>query len=121
MGSNTTNELWYLDADKPGGKFQIVMPRTHEVQYYLDHHGDKFYIMTNENAKNYKIMDVETSNPARANWKEFIPHNDSVKIENIDAFKTYLAVYERSGGLQKIRILNLDTGLYHLPGAEPGL
>ncbi|HBY99985.1 MAG TPA: oligopeptidase B, partial [candidate division Zixibacteria bacterium] len=69
LGSNTTNELWYLDADKPDGKFQIVMPRTHEVQYYLDHHGDKFYIMTNENAKNYKIMDVETSNPARANWK----------------------------------------------------
>ncbi len=113
LESNTTNENWYLDADNPTGKFLVMVPRAHEVKYYVDHSGDKFYIMTDENAKNFKVMDVSTANPAKANWHEFIAHNDSVKIEAIDAFKSYLAVYERSGGLQKIKIINLDSGNVH--------
>jgi oligopeptidase B len=113
LESNTTNENWYLDADNPTGKFQVMVPRTHEVKYYIDHSGDKFYIMTDENAKNFKVMDVSTTSPIKANWHEFIAHDDSIKIEAIDAFRSFLAVYERSGGLQKIRIINLDTGNVH--------
>jgi oligopeptidase B len=109
LESNTTNEAWYLDADNPFGKFQLLAPRQHEVKYYFDHQDNKFFIMTNENAKNFKIMETPISKAARANWTEFIGHSDSVKIEGIDAFKNYLVVYERSGGLQKIRIVNLSS------------
>jgi oligopeptidase B len=113
LESNTTNENRFLDADAPFGNFQPLTLRTHEVKSYVDHHENKFYIMTNENAKNFKIMDVEIANPAKANWKEFIPHSDSVEIEGIDAFKSSLVVYQRFGGLQRIRVINLDTGNDH--------
>jgi oligopeptidase B len=113
LESNTTGEQWYLNADKPDGKFRIIVPRRHQVEYYVDHHGDEFFIMTNENAKNFKVMRVKVDNPAESKWRQFIGHSDSVKIEGIDAFKTYLAVYERSGGLQRIEVINLDSGEQH--------
>ncbi len=120
LESNTTDEQWYLNADKPDGKFLLLAPRTHEVKYYIDHRGSQFFIMTNENAKNFKVMDVAIEKPEKSNWHEFIAHSDSVKIEGIDAFKTYLAVYERSGGLQKIKIINLDNNKeFHIEFPDP--
>ncbi len=113
LESNTTDEQWYLDADKPDGKFRIIVPRKHEVEYYVDHRGDEFFIMTNENAKNFKVMRAPIDNPAKSNWSQFIGHSDSVKIEGIDAFKTYLAVYERYGGLERIEVINLDSNGKH--------
>jgi oligopeptidase B len=113
LESNTTDEQRYLRADDPAGKFQVIAPRKHEVEYYADHQGNQFFIMTNENAKNFKVMRAPIDNLAQSNWSQFIAHDDSVKIEGIDAFKTYLAVYERSGGLERIEVLNLDSGEKH--------
>jgi oligopeptidase B len=113
LESNTTNETWYLEADKPNSKFTLMAQRQHDIQYYIDHQEGKFYILTNENAKNSKVMVTSTANPAKSNWKEYIAHRDSVKIDAIDAFKNYLVVHERSGGLQKIRIINPETGNDH--------
>lgn len=107
LESNTTNETRYLDANNPTGDFAVLYPRQHEIKYYIDHQGDQFFVMTNEKAKNYKVMEVSIKNPAKSTWHEFIPTSDSVKIDGIDAFKNNLVVYERSGGLQKIRIIEL--------------
>jgi oligopeptidase B len=113
LESNTTDELWTLDADKPLGQFKVVVPRKHDVKYYLDHSGTNFFIMTNENAKNFKIMKTPTENPVQANWTEYIGQDDSVKIEGIDSFKKNLVVYERSGGLPQIKVINLDNNEGH--------
>lgn len=111
--SKTTTEVRYLDADLPGDSFKVIHPRQHEMRYYIDHHGDKFYIMTNDNAKNFKLMEVSIKNPQKENWKEVIPNRDSVKIDDFNVFKNHLAVYERENGLRKIRIMNLTSNEVH--------
>lgn len=107
IGSITTTEYRFLDANTPAGKFTVIHPRQKDMEYYVDHHGDMFYISSNENAKNFKLMSVSVKTPAKANWKEIIPHRDSVKIDNFDLFKDHLVVYERERGLNHIRVINL--------------
>lgn len=110
LESETTSEVRFLAADSPMGSFTILQPRRHEVEYSVDHHGDQFYIVTNDNAKNFKLMKAPVANPAKANWTEVIPQRDSVKIDGVDAFADHLVIYERQDGLRRIRIRNFATG-----------
>ena len=111
-GSKTTYEIRYLPADEPLNKFKVVQPREQGHRYYICPHIDEFYIVSNEDAENYKVMVTSIQNPGKENWKEFIPHRDSVSI-NIDIFKDYMVIYERENALEKIRILDLNTKEEH--------
>jgi oligopeptidase B len=113
LGSILSSEYWVLDADKPDGKFQIIAPRMKEIDYSIEHRGDEFFVMTNENAKNFKVMRVPIGDPGRANWKEFVAHDDSVKIEKIDAFANHLIISERSQGLTRLRVIDLAGDQRH--------
>ena len=108
-----TSEIHYIQADQPTGDFKVIHPRQQELEYAVEHHSDKFFIVTNDNAKNFKLVEVSVKDPAKANWKEVIPHRKSVKLDGVSAFQNHLAVYEREGGLKKIRIWNLTTNEAH--------
>ncbi len=112
-GSRTSSEVYYLNADTPTEAFRLIYPRQKKSEYFVEHHSEQFYILTNENAENYKVMVVPTDKPERENWQEYIAHRDSVKIESIDAFKDHLVVYERERGLPTIRIIDLKTERTH--------
>ncbi|MFQ6113017.1 MAG: S9 family peptidase, partial [bacterium] len=120
LESMTTTEVWYLDADRPDKPFKLIHPRQHEMEYYIAHHGDKFYVLTNENAKNFKLMEVSVKNPSKKYWREVLPHRKSVKIDDIEAFKNHLVLYERENGLKKIRITNLtNQDVHYVEFPEP--
>ncbi|MBI3698058.1 MAG: S9 family peptidase [Acidobacteria bacterium] len=113
LESKTTSEVHYLDASRPSGDFKVIHPRQKDMEYSVEHHGDKFFIVTNENAKNFKLMEVTTENPKKTNWKEVIPHRASVKLDDVDAFRDHLVISEREDGLKKIRVRNMKTGETH--------
>jgi len=113
IGSNTTSEYRYLDANNPFGKFKVVEPRKHEMEYDIEHHGDKFYILTNDNAKNFKLMETPVNRTSKKYWKEVIPHRDSVMLTGMDLFKDYMVIYERKDGLRQIRVTDFNTGEAH--------
>ncbi len=113
MGSMTTTEVWYLKADNPTGKFKLIHPRQHEMEYYVSHHGNKFYIRTNDSAKNFKLVEAPVSNPRKKNWKDVIPHRDSVMLDGIETFKNHLVVFERKKSLKHIRVRNLTNNEEH--------
>ncbi len=120
LASKTTTEVWFLHADHPGREFTLIHPRQLEMEYYADHHQGQFYIMTNEDAVNFKLMQVEADNPGKSNWREFIPHRPQTKISGFDLFAKHMAVYERESGLEQIRVLNLDDqSQHHIPFEEP--
>ncbi len=110
LGSKITTEIHYLDANNPSGEFQLFQPRTTGVEYSLEHHSDRFYIVTNEEAINFKLMSTPVNSPDKSNWKTLIPHRDDVLLEGIDAFANYLVIYERQKGLPTARIETLATG-----------
>ena len=120
LESQVTSEVRYLDAHNPTGKFKVIHPREHEHEYSVYHQGDRFLILTNDQAKNFRLIEAPITSPSRDNWKEFIPHREEVKLEYLDVFRDYLVVYERVNGLKKIRVMDLTKVTdYHLDFDEP--
>lgn len=108
-----SSEIRWLDAGKPEGVFTVFQPRMKDVLYSVDHAVDKFYIRTNLQAKNFKIMtcaENKTDSPA---WKDLIAHNDKILIQGFDLFKNYLAISERKDGLTQIHILDTRNNNSH--------
>lgn len=112
--SKETSEQHYLLADRPGDAFTLVSPRVEGVRYDAEHRDGVFFIVTNDEAKNFRIMTAPAEAPARANWKEFLAHREEVKIDDIDLFARFLAVYERENGLRALRIVDLQSGEHHV-------
>jgi len=101
-----STEYQFLDADKPMGKFQVFNPREKNLEYDVNHYEDKFYIVTNLDAKNFRLMESPVNKTTKENWKEVIPHREDVMLEGIDIFKDFMVVSERKEGLTNLRIIN---------------
>ena len=108
--SHTTSEVRYLSADKPASDFQLIRPREAGHEYYADHHGDRFYIRTNENgARNFRLVSAPASDPRKENWKEVIPHRPGVMLDSADFFKDFYVITERGNATPVLRVVDLKT------------
>jgi len=101
-----STEMRYLDANNPTGEFKIFQEREKDHEYSISHYQDRFYIVTNWNAKNFRLMETDVNHTEKSNWKEVIPHRSEVLLNNIDIFKDYLVLSERKDGLRQIRIMS---------------
>lgn len=111
-----TTEYRVLEADQPNGEFRIFQPRQREMEYAIDHYGDCFYVTTNWNAKNYKLMRTPLDKTTMDNWEEVIPHREDVLLEGVEMFRDFMVIDERKNGLTQLRIKRWDgTKEYYLP------
>ena len=115
--STLTTEYRIVLATTPDAKFKVFQKRTRGLEYSISHFGSHFYILTNKDkATNFKLMITDEDKPLKENWVDLIPHREDVLVEDIDIFKDYLVVSERSEGLNKIRIMPWSgKGEYYLP------
>ncbi|NNE75931.1 MAG: S9 family peptidase, partial [Pricia sp.] len=115
--STLTSEYQILPAAEPYGTFKMFSPRNRGVEYSITHYEDHFYVLTNKDgATNFKLMKVGLNNTSSENWEEFIPHRETVLLEDIDIFKEYYVISERENGLNNIKINRWDdSGSYYLP------
>jgi oligopeptidase B len=113
IGSSLTSEVRYIKADHPKGRFATLLPRVQETEYDVTHHGDSWFIRTNEGAKTFKLVEAPVKDPTRPNWKEVMAARPEATIEGVTAFKDDLVTEERDRGLIKIRIQNFSTGNTH--------
>ncbi|NGM66031.1 S9 family peptidase [Sphingobacterium sp. SGR-19] len=112
-GGTLSSEVYILDADQPNGTFKVFQPRTKEVLYSVTALADKFLILTNDGAKNFKVMECPLDKTTKEHWKEFIPHRDDVLVSDIDEFKDYIVISERKNGLTQMAIRSLRDGTQH--------
>ncbi|MDN3673869.1 S9 family peptidase [Flavobacterium branchiarum] len=116
-GSTLTSEYRTLNSDDPDGEFVVFQPRIRGLEYSISHFEDHFYVLTNKDkATNFKLMKTPENATGKKNWKDLIPHREDVLLEDIEIFKNYLVVEERSNGLNHIRIMPWnDEPDYYLP------
>ncbi len=118
--STLSDEVLYIDARQPNSKFTAIQPRTANLKYDVEHFGDKFYIRTNDNALNFKIVETPVSKTTKENWKEVIAHRPDVLVEGLEIFKDFLVIAEKSEALPKIRIIKwADKTEHYLDFGEP--
>ena len=109
LGSQVTSEVRYLDADKVTDPPKIFAPRQKNIEYSIEHSGDKFVIMTNEDSPNNKIMVTPVIDTKKASWFEIVPHWPGLKIDTFDVFKDFLVLQERENAYKKILIVDMKT------------
>jgi oligopeptidase B len=107
--AKTMREVRYLPADQPAGDWKIILPREKDHEYDVDFYNGDFYITTNKNAENFRVVRAPLSDPSEKNWKDFIPHNPAIKIEGIDFFKDFAVVSENENGLEYLKVMDLKT------------
>lgn len=115
IGSAQTlsSEYRYLNADDPNGEWKVILPRERNHEYGVSHYGDHFYITSNKDAKNWRLVKTPVAATSMDNWEEVLPHRDDVFLEGIEIFKDYLVVDERIDGLPNIRVMPWDGSEEH--------
>lgn len=112
-GSTLTNDYQILEADDPEGKFRPFTARERGVEYSISHFDDKFYIVTNLDAPNFRLMETPDSRTSRSNWIEKIPNRKDTLLEGIDIFKNYLVLSERAHANTHMRVIDQKSGAAH--------
>jgi len=111
--SSVSNEIRILEASNPEGSFRVFQPRLPHQEYSIEHLNGEFYVLTNYNAPNSRLMKTPANRTARSNWREVIAHREDVLIENMEVFNDYIVLQERSNALQQMRIIELKKKAEH--------
>jgi oligopeptidase B len=112
-GSKVTSEYRILEADDPTGDFRVVSPRRQGVEYGVEHAviggQDRLLILHNDGAENFAIAEAPVDATSHEEWLPLIRHDPAVRLEDVDAFSGHVVVSQRSDGLTRLRVLELDA------------
>ena len=108
--STLVSDYHILDSDNPNGNFISFSPRREKHEYDIAHYNNKFYIMTNYEAKNSRLMETPDNATDISNWKEIISHDNHVHLLDMEIFDNHLVINQRKNGLRGIRIINQTSG-----------
>lgn len=109
LDSKVSSEVYLLDAGDDHAKPRLIFERVSDVRYEVDDRGDDLYVLTNEDAANFRLTKTALNNPDRAARTDVIAHRDKVTLTGFKLFENYLAVEERVDGLPSVRVLADDA------------
>ncbi len=120
-GSTLTSEWRYIPADHPNASPILIQPRQHDILYHLrDHEGGTFFIYTNKDAKNFKLVSAPIRAPGMKSWKDVIPHRSDALLEYADVYTKFIVAQERVGGLTQILVIDrTSNGSHYVEFTEP--
>ncbi len=112
-GAQTTagNQLYVKDLSKPNSQFIMLSDDYAARVSYADNIGSKFFLSTNIDAPNYRLVSLDLSKPTKENWVDVIPETENVLNINtgggkffanylVDA-KTAIKQFDRNGKLER--------------------
>ncbi len=115
-----TAEYRFLDANNPDGEWTLFEARNkaEKLEYSIDHYGDKFYVLTNWEAQNFRLLSCPITATSRENWTEVIPHRKDILLEDMEIFKDYLVLSERKNGITALRVRPWDGEEHYIKFSE---
>jgi oligopeptidase B len=112
--SQVTSECRVLQSDTPEAQPVMVEPRRQGIEYAVDHQGDRFLVLTNDGARNFRLMAAPEASPGRASWVEIVPERPTVRLNATDVHRDYVVLGQRSEGLQRLEVLDCSNGDTHM-------
>ena len=112
--SQVTGECRFLRSDAPNGQPQLVEPRRHGIEYSVEDQEDRFLILTNDGARDFRLMAAPVSSPSRASWTEVVPERPGVRLNAVDVHINHVVLGQRSDGLQRLEVLDSAAGGLHI-------
>ncbi len=118
--SKMTSEVRFLRADEPEGAPIPIEGRRQGIEYHVEHQRDRFLIVTNDEAENFRLAEARVTDPGRAQWRDVIPHDPDVRIDGVDAFSDHLVVHLRRDALTRLRVIRVaDDDTHDIAFPEP--
>jgi oligopeptidase B len=109
-GQTVSTEIRYLSADSPEGEAKVFLAREENHEYSVTDGKDRFYITTNDGAKNFKLMEAPLADTSKTAWTEVIGHRDDALISGLTVFKDHLVVTILENGLTQMEVIDRATG-----------
>ena len=110
VASQITSEARVIDALHPERAPQIVEPRRDGIEYEIDHLGDRFFVLTNDGARDFRLMETPVAKPGRASWKPIYTPPAGESLTSLQVFATFTVLSGRARGLPQIWIRPHDGG-----------
>jgi oligopeptidase B len=112
VGSSTTTELHFIDANRPNDEFTLLEPRRHGIEYGVEHFIDAsgagwWLKVTNEDAVDFRLLARRVQ---EKNWTELVGERPGSRLDGVDAFKSFLAISERNEGSSAVRLVPMLGG-----------
>ena len=104
-----STEVRYLPADEPGAEPSLLCPREADHEYLVTDGVDCFYILSNDGAKNFKVMETPLDRTAKEHWKEIVEHRSDTLIDGIEVFEDYVVLSTVVRGLDQIEVVHRRT------------
>lgn len=118
--SKDTSECRYLRATSPREDFAVFMPREKGHRYYIDHRETEFFIRTNKGGRNFEVKRAPEDAPGPAHWQTFVAHNDDVRIQDVDLFRDFAVIVEKTEAIDRLRVHNFAAQTWSaIPFPEP--
>jgi oligopeptidase B len=114
ISEERTSEFRYLPIDQPTGELKVIEPRRRGVIYEVDHVGDEFFIRTNLDAPDFRLMSASQATPAALHWREIVPEEPGHHLSHFKAFETFVAVDVEDETGTSIRVLTIPR-LHEIP------
>ena len=94
---------------------KLVCKRQPGIEYYVDHHKDHFYIVTNAlgDGIDFRIVSAPSHDPSSDNWKQIMDMDEHTKIEDVDILNDHLIIYAKRYGLSVILIHEVSSNSTH--------
>ncbi len=120
LDATTTSEIQLLDADAPTAPPRALLPRAPDHLYVADHLDDRFVLLTNDRAINFRVIEVaDGAERDRSAWQELVPHRPDVLIEDFAVYRGFLAMTVVSGGLRKVEVVPESRATFHVDAPDP--
>ncbi len=104
---HTTSEIYYFNKDEKKPELKLVLKRREGIEYSLDSWGGYFWMHTNQDAKDFKIL--RCKNDDLNHWDEYIPAKEEVLIGGFILLNNWIVRSERVDALPKLFVRNLKT------------
>ncbi|MGZ4738696.1 MAG: S9 family peptidase [Ilumatobacteraceae bacterium] len=114
----TSSEVLLIPTNQPEQTPTVVRPRTDDVEYAVDHWGERFVILTNLDAEDFRVMTAPIDEPGV--WTQLVAHRSGRRIVNVEPFEGHLVLHEWIDAQPRLRALFGDGGerVFDL-GSEP--
>src|SRR5207245_5879631 len=112
--SQISSETYFLPTDAPDAQPVLIEPRRDNIEYSVDDQEDRFLLLTNDGATNFRLMAAPTASPGRESWTDVVPERAGVRLNFTDVHKGHVVLGQRSDGLERLEVLNCTTGDLHI-------
>jgi len=112
--SQISSETYFLPSDAPDAQPVLIEPRRDNIEYSVDDQEDRFLMLTNDGATNFRLMAAPIASPGRVSWTEVVPERPGVRLNLTDVHQHHVVLGQRSDGLQRLEVLDTMSGALHV-------